>query len=101
MGPRAGLDGRKISSPPGFDPGPSIAIPNELPGPHIYIFCISIHVRLLQIKIWGSKSIQTPVKTVFLVRNGDHSSTMVKVLCYKSEGRWFDPSWCHWNFSLT
>ena len=23
------------------------------------------------------------------------------VLCYKSEDRWFDPSWCHWNFSLT
>ena len=23
MGPRAGLDGRKILSPPGFDPGPS------------------------------------------------------------------------------
>ena len=22
------------------------------------------------------------------------------LLCYKSEGRWFDPSWCHWNFSL-
>ena len=22
---------------------------------------------------------------------------MVKVLCYKSEGRSFDPSWCHWN----
>ena len=29
MGPRAGLDGRKFSSPPGFDP----AIPTELPGP--------------------------------------------------------------------
>ena len=28
-------------------------------------------------------------------------STVVKVLCYKSEGRWLDPSWCHWNFSLT
>ena len=26
---------------------------------------------------------------------------VVKVLCYKSEGRWFDPSWCHWKFSLT
>ena len=26
---------------------------------------------------------------------------MVKVLCYKSEGRWFDPSWCYCNFSLT
>ena len=33
--------------------------------------------------------------------NGDRGSTVVKVLCYKSEGRWFDPSWCHWNSSLT
>ena len=32
---------------------------------------------------------------------GDRGSTVVKVLLYKSEGRWFDPSWCHWNFSLT
>jgi len=31
---------------------------------------------------------------------GDRGSTVVNVLCYKSEGRWFDPSWCHWNFSL-
>jgi len=22
------------------------------------------------------------------------------VLCYKSEGRWFNSRWCHWNFSL-
>ena len=29
---------------------------------------------------------------------GDRGSTVVKVLCYKSEGRWFDPSWCQWNF---
>jgi len=29
---------------------------------------------------------------------GDRSSSMVKVLCYKSEGRWFDPSWCLWIF---
>jgi len=28
-------------------------------------------------------------------------STVVKVLRYKSEGRWFDPRWCHWNFSST
>ena len=21
---------------------------------------------------------------------------MVRALCYKSEGRWFDPSWCQW-----
>ena len=25
---------------------------------------------------------------------------MVNVQCYKSESRWFNPSWCHWNFSL-
>jgi len=25
-------------------------------------------------------------------------STVVKVLCYKSEGRWFDLSWCQWIF---
>ena len=30
MGPRAGLDGRKISSPPGFDPGPSSPVAQSL-----------------------------------------------------------------------
>ena len=25
----------------------------------------------------------------------DLGATVVKALCYKSEGRWFDPSWCH------
>jgi len=31
----------------------------------------------------------------------DRGGTVFKVLCYKSEGHWFDPSWCQWNFSLT
>jgi hypothetical protein len=26
---------------------------------------------------------------------GDRGSTVVKVLRDKSEGRWFDPRWCH------
>jgi len=26
--------------------------------------------------------------------------SVVKVLCYKSEGRWLDPSWCQWIFHL-
>ena len=30
----------------------------------------------------------------------DRGGTVVKVLRYKSEGRGFDPSWCHWNLSL-
>jgi len=35
------------------------------------------------------------------VFSGDRGSTVAKVLCYKSEGRWFDPSWCQWIFLLT
>jgi hypothetical protein len=31
----------------------------------------------------------------------DRGGTVVKVLCYKSQGRWSDSRWCHWNFSLT
>jgi len=31
---------------------------------------------------------------------GYRGSTVVKVLCYKSEGRCFDSRWCRWNFSL-
>jgi hypothetical protein len=38
---------------------------------------------------------------VYLETDGDLGGTAVKVLCYKSEGSWFDPNWCHWNFSLT
>ena len=31
----------------------------------------------------------------------DCSGTVVKVLCYRLEGHWFDSRWCHRNFSLT
>jgi len=31
-------------------------------------------------------------------QRGDRGSIVVKVLCYNSEGRWFDPSWCQWIF---
>ena len=29
---------------------------------------------------------------------GDRGNTVVKVLCYKSEGRWFNSRRFHWNF---
>jgi hypothetical protein len=32
------------------------------------------------------------------IEMGDCSITVVKVLRYKSEGRWFDPRWCHGIF---
>jgi len=41
------------------------------------------------------------IYSMYLRLKGDRGSTVVKVLCYKSEGRLLDPSWCHWNFSLT
>jgi len=54
--PRAGLDGRNISSPPGIDPGPStlqsVAIPTELPGPLSYKYVLDnkkFNVRKLYI----------------------------------------------------
>ena len=33
--------------------------------------------------------------------SGYRGSTVVKVLCYRWEGPWFDSICCHWNFSLT
>jgi len=37
---------------------------------------------------------------VMLYTMGDRGSTVVKVLCYKSKGRWFDSRWCYY-FSFT
>ena len=52
-------------------------------------------------KQWHVVSFTPGLRTPGTPSTGDRGSTVVKVLCYKSEGRWFDPSWCHWNFSLT
>ena len=38
--------------------------------------------------------------TVYRIDSGGRGGAVVKVLCYKSEDRLFDPTWCHWNFSL-
>jgi len=38
--------------------------------------------------------------TLYLHKGG-RGGTVIKVLCCKSEGRWFDSRLCHWNFSLT
>ena len=32
---------------------------------------------------------------------GGRGSSLVKALCYKSGGRWYDARLCHWNFSVT
>jgi len=35
---------------------------------------------------------QCTIMQKYLEIHGDRGSTVVKVLCYKSEGHWFDPS---------
>ena len=47
------------------------------------LFCLSTFDKILSLSY---------------VMLGYRGSTVVKVLCYKSEGRWFDPSWYHWIF---
>ena len=56
-----------------------------------------------QIYKFNSLQLLMPYSFFFCISrlSGDRGGTVVKVMCYKSEGRWFDPSWCHWNFSLT
>jgi len=39
--------------------------------------------------VWNIPRSEKNIKSL-----GDRGSTVVKVLCYKSEGRWFDPRWC-------
>jgi len=44
-----------------------------------------------------STTFQAKNKLPVLLRE-DCGGTVAKVACYKSEGRWLDPSWCHWKF---
>ena len=105
MGPRAGLDGRKISSPPGFDPGPSspspVAIPTELPGSHththtyIYIYkCVCVCVCVCVSKYVDLNYYLLPFqclisKTILLEGHVEHaqciSSFSAFSLCQKSK----------------
>jgi len=60
--PSPGLDGRKISSPPGFDPGPSspqsVAVPTELPGQLNGITIPPIIYKLPYVKL-GVRGVRT------------------------------------------
>ena len=56
-----------------------------------------------KIGVWCVVSQKLVVGLLFFERaitseDCDRGSTVVKVLWYKSEGQWFDPSWCHWKF---
>jgi hypothetical protein len=40
------------------------------------------------------------INTHTFCRLGDRGRTVVKVLRYKSEGRWFDPRWCQFSIDI-
>jgi len=56
------------------------------------------HIKCYENLYGGSRAFHAAGTLPFKNTSG---STVVKVLCYKSEGRWLDPNWCHWNFLLT
>ena len=58
------------------------------------VFCVFVFLRIVLPAVHSCLSVSY-FRTVYVYR-GDRGSTVVKVLCYKSEGRWFDPSWCQW-----
>jgi hypothetical protein len=64
----------------------------------VYAHGVSFYPRIINLL---ETSIRLLSKGNYYLYPGDRGSTVVKVLRYKSEGRWFDPRWCHWNFSLT
>ena len=84
----------------------------KLPFIYIYIYiyiCVCIFYQLeTRLLYWNTalhdkRSLLMKILLLLLLypEQNDRGSTVAKVLCCKSEGRWFDPSWCHWNFSLT
>jgi uncharacterized membrane protein len=48
-------------------------------------------------KRWGKRSSKLILSFCLYVGRGLRWHSV----CYKSEGRWFDSRWCHWNFSVT
>ena len=94
MGPRACLEGRKISSPPGFDPGPSarssIAIPTKLPGS--YKVTNVFAGRGLHLNLYLQ---------YYIIVGGAGDGAVGGALRYKPEGRGFDSRRCVLDFLLT
>ena len=73
----------------------------------VYWYCAFYHLQLTKIcanAVWLSLYGEVHFVgdlTYIRISTADRGGTVVKALRYKSVGRWFDPSWCHWFFSLT
>jgi hypothetical protein len=49
----------------------------------------------------GYKHTRAYIRKFTVIHGGNRGDTVIKVLRYKSGGRWFDSRWCYWNFSFT
>jgi hypothetical protein len=65
------------------------------------LYCESSFWILHTIVTVGSLSNSSYISEFHEVLYSLSGGTVVKVLRYKSEGRWFDSRWCYWNFPLT
>jgi len=60
---------------------------------------LCVHHQEKQLYVCDTGTCYSVLTTVWYTSNVvDRGSTVAKVLCYKSDGRWFDPSWCQWIF---
>jgi len=55
-----------------------------------------MYIKIIFFLIYNRKCFKWQQTNLYSMCNcgGDRGSTVVKVLCYKSEDRWFNPSWC-------
>ena len=79
-------------------------VAQSLHAPQIRDFCLRLWMKSRYMRVlrpaWF-RLVSSRWNYTSYMRSVDRGSTVVKVLRYKSEGRWFDSRWCHWNFSLT
>ena len=78
-----------------------LVLPNGLSFPQVSPTKLCIASPLPHTRYMPRPSRYSRFLLVVYTNIGDRGSTAVKVLCYKSEGRWFDSRWYHWNSSLT
>ena len=77
---------------------PGLGCERQAPGRLSRAQCVHFVQTKRKIKARSQKT--RTLKAVFknFMAYINRGSTVVKVLCYKSEGRWFEPSWCQWIF---
>ena len=107
VGPRAGLDGCRESRPTGKRspdrPARSRYTDWTIPAHiHNYIHKTNRVSRLYSVAavLYLQSVLHVMLFRMLHMFCGDRGSTVVKVLCYKSIGRWFDPSFVSLEFFI-